>query len=126
LLRRGKSLILKIKRGEDSLNSPLERHVAAIYTKGLFYRFSEEFEKTVEYDVKQESDIIYRIVPNNVRVYGYGKREYIVTVIDEDESYYCECNKFDRDGILCCHIMKVMVRLGVRTIPDKYILERWV
>jgi hypothetical protein len=105
---------------------PLERHAAAIYTKGLFYRFSKEFEKTAEYDVKQESDIIYKIVPNNVRVYGYGKREYIVTVIDEDESYYCECSKFDRDGILCCHIMKVMVRLGVRTIPDKYILERWV
>jgi hypothetical protein len=31
---------------------PLERHAAAIYTKGLFYRFSKEFEKTAEYDVK--------------------------------------------------------------------------
>jgi hypothetical protein len=74
--------------------------------------------------VKQESDIIYRVVPKNVHVYGHGKREYIVTVIGDDKSYYCECRKFD--GILCSHIMKDMVRLGVKTILDKYILERWV
>jgi hypothetical protein len=25
----------------------------------------------------------------------------------------------------CCHILKVFVTLGIKTIPDNYILERW-
>jgi hypothetical protein len=75
--------------------------------------------------VDQESEVHYRLVPNNTRVYGYGRREYIVTTIVDEQSYYCECCKFDRDGMLCCHILKVFVTLGIKIIPDNYILERW-
>jgi hypothetical protein len=28
---------------------PLERHAATVYTKKIFYKFSKEFEKIVEY-----------------------------------------------------------------------------
>ncbi|CAL5025910.1 unnamed protein product [Urochloa decumbens] len=104
---------------------PIERHAASVYTKNLFYRFSKEFEKTAEYDVKPADEFQYLLVPNNTTVYGYGKREYLVTAIEGDNSYFCECSKFDRDGILCCHIMKIMTRFGVKTIPDRYVLRRW-
>ena len=96
-----------------------------MYTKNLFYRFSKEFEKTAEYDVRPEGQFQYLLEPNNKFVYGYGKRTYIVTAVVEEESYYCECSKFDRDGMLCCHIMKILTRLGVKTIPQRYILKRW-
>jgi len=33
---------------------PIEKHASAVYTKNLFYRFSKEFEKTAEYDVRSE------------------------------------------------------------------------
>ncbi|CAM0150013.1 unnamed protein product [Urochloa decumbens] len=89
---------------------PIERHAASVYTKNLFYRFSKEFEKTAEYDVKLAGEFQYLLVPNNTTVYGYGKREYLVTAIEGDNSYFCECSKFDRDGILCCHILKIMTR----------------
>ncbi|OQU81231.1 hypothetical protein SORBI_3006G031701, partial [Sorghum bicolor] len=85
---------------------PLEKHASTVYTKNMFYRFSKEFEKTAEYDVKPVGN-------------------YLVTAIEEDESYCCECSKFDRDGIICCHIMRVMVRMGVKLIPERYILKRW-
>ncbi|CAL4964886.1 unnamed protein product [Urochloa decumbens] len=104
---------------------PIERHAASVYTKNLFYRFSKEFEKTAEYDVKPADEFQYLLVPNNTTVYGYGKREYLVTAIEGDNSYFCECSKFDRDGILCCHIMKIMTRFGVKTIPDRYVMRRW-
>ncbi|CAL5038381.1 unnamed protein product [Urochloa decumbens] len=104
---------------------PIERHAASVYTKNLFYRFSKEFEKTAEYDVKPAGEFQYLLVPNNTIVYGYGKREYLVTAIEGDNSYFCECSKFDRDGILCCHIIKIMTRFGVKTIPDRYVLRRW-
>ena len=50
----------------------------------------------------------------------------MVTVDFENEIYNCECCKFNKDGILCCHVMKVMSHIGaVRRIPDHYILPRW-
>ena len=104
---------------------PIEKYASTVYTKNLFYRFSKEFEKTAEYDVKPEGQIQYYLVPNNKFVYSYGKRAYLVTAIEDEESYYCECSKFDRDGLICCHIMKIMTRLGVKTIPNHFILKRW-
>jgi hypothetical protein len=104
---------------------PIERHVATIYTKKQFYRFSKEFEKHAEYDVNQESEVHFRLVPNNTHVYVYGRREYIVIEIVDEQSYYCECCKFDRDGILCYHILKVFITLEIKIIPDNYILGRW-
>ncbi|KAG0529419.1 hypothetical protein BDA96_05G096800 [Sorghum bicolor] len=91
----------------------------------LLKKFSKEFEKTAEYDVKPVGQFQYWLEPNNSFVFGYGKRNYLVTAIEEDESYCCECSKFDRDGIICCHIMRVMVRMGVKLIPERYILKRW-
>ena len=37
----------------------------------------------------------------------------------------CECCKMDKDGILCCHILKVFTHLGVDVIPERYMLRRW-
>ena len=104
---------------------PIEKHASTMYTKNLFYRFSKEFEKTAEYDVRSGSEFQYYLVPNNKFVYGYRKRTYLVTALEDEGSYYCECSKYDRDGIICCHIMKIMTRLGVKAIPDRYILKRW-
>jgi hypothetical protein len=104
---------------------PIKRHASTMYTKNLFYRFSKEFEKTAEYDVNPEDQFQYWLLPNNIFVYGYGKRNYLVTTLEDKENYYCECKKFDRDRMLCCHIMKVMTRLGVKAIPQWYILKRW-
>ena len=87
-----------------------------MYTKNLFYRFSKEFEKIAEYDVKPEGQFQFLLVPNNNYVYGYGKRTYLVIALEDEGSYYCEYSKFDRDGIICFH-MKILTRLGVKAIP---------
>ncbi|KVH88034.1 Zinc finger, PMZ-type [Cynara cardunculus var. scolymus] len=42
-----------------------------------------------------------------------------------ENSYDCSCNCFVRNGILCCHALKVMLNDEVDRIPDKYILRRW-
>ncbi|CAL5059384.1 unnamed protein product [Urochloa decumbens] len=104
---------------------PIERHASTVYTKNLFYRFFNEFEKIAEYDVEPKGEFQYLLVPNNTKVYGNGKRSYLVTAIADESSFYCECSKYDRDGILCCHVMKVLTRLGVKTIPEQYIMKRW-
>jgi hypothetical protein len=49
-----------------------------------------------------------------------------VVVIDPvDNSYDCSCNRFHMNGILCHHILKVMVHTNVQVIPEKYLLYRW-
>jgi hypothetical protein len=46
-------------------------------------------------------------------------------MVDDDfhnEIYNCQCCKINRDGILCCHVLKVMTSIGA---PDHYIFRRW-
>nr|XP_051191007.1 protein FAR1-RELATED SEQUENCE 1-like [Lolium perenne] len=59
-------------------------------------------------------------------VFGYGKRTYRVEANSEEGIYICECSKINRDGLLCCHALRVMAQLGaVNEIPAHYILPRW-
>ncbi|KAM1161299.1 hypothetical protein ACFX2B_000413 [Malus domestica] len=37
----------------------------------------------------------------------------------------CECQNFEFVGILCQHIIKVLVRLDINVIPSHFIMERW-
>jgi hypothetical protein len=42
-----------------------------------------------------------------------------------DSNFNCECHKYDRDGLLCCHVLKVFIHLGIDAIPERYIKRRW-
>jgi hypothetical protein len=62
-----------------------------------------------------------------------GREDYSLTRGREDynltrgrEDYSCICGKFNKDGILCSHILKILVETEVSKIPEKYIIERWM
>jgi hypothetical protein len=40
-------------------------------------------------------------------------------------TYACECSKMKRDGVLCCHILKIMTQHYIEEIPAAYLLRRW-
>ena len=50
---------------------------------------------------------------------------YVVSASKAKGLYSCECSKMDRDGMLCCHILKMLTHLGVDEIPERYIHKRW-
>jgi hypothetical protein len=54
-------------------------------------------------------------------------RKYVVTtdLTNGREDYSCICVKFNKDDILCSHILKILVQTEVSKIPEKYIIERW-
>jgi hypothetical protein len=54
-------------------------------------------------------------------------RKYVVItdLTNGREDYSCICAKFNKDGILCSHILKILVKTKVSKIPEKYIIERW-
>ena len=54
-------------------------------------------------------------------------RKYIVltNLAEGEEEFSYICAKFSKDGILCSHILKVMIEKKIIRIPDKYIIDRW-
>ena len=43
----------------------------------------------------------------------------------DSETFTCICGKFEKDGILCCHALKVIQALNIDEIAEKYFIDRW-
>ena len=106
-------------------HNPIELQMAKAYTRNIFNRFQREMRESLSYSCRHlvgyqfELSIIGRPVPH------YGYRSYNVIANWDDGIYSCNCCKFERDGMLCCHVIKVMIQIGVYEIPQAYILKRW-
>nr|TKW34131.1 hypothetical protein SEVIR_2G283900v2 [Setaria viridis] len=109
----------------EILDAPLwgryafEKQAAAFYTGEVF----ELLRDSTRYKVGAvESDdqgwSIQIVHPNSTRVR-------MVTIDKDATSYTCSCNMFDRDGLLCPHILKVFTNRDVEKISEKYLLRRW-
>ena len=75
--------------------------------------------KVVDRDVSQ---VIYEYI---ITVHGSNEKECIVHCVRTDGTITCSCKKFDSEGILCCHSLKVYSILDIMEIPERYILSRW-
>ncbi|KAM0924560.1 hypothetical protein ACQ4PT_004550 [Festuca glaucescens] len=105
---------------------PMEEQMLKTYTIPIFRKFQEELRKITSYNVMLLHDGTYEVSPITGYCFGYGRRSYIVTTDLPQQIYNYECCKFSRDGILCCHVMKVMSAVGaVLEMPQHYILPRW-
>lgn len=51
--------------------------------------------------------------------------QFTVEVQDGGELFICDCGMYNHIGILCCHIIRVMLQLGIPRIPDRHVLNRW-
>jgi hypothetical protein len=88
---------------------PLEEQALNVYTRPIYLRFRAEIRKVTSYNVQQLDAEKFDVVPIKPSVFGYGRKRYRVDANFATETYSCECCKFSRDGLLCCHIMRVMV-----------------
>jgi hypothetical protein len=102
---------------------PIEKHAMAVYTRDIFHRFMLEFGLIGRYDVQVIGTNMYELIPNNLRCYPYGSRNYYVN--GSGGAYNCDCCKYQRDGILCCHVLKVFTHVGINAIPERFIMRRW-
>jgi hypothetical protein len=104
---------------------PLEEHAFNVYTRPIYLRFRAEIQKVTYYNDNHLEGQLFDVVPIVGSVFGYGRRSYRVVANVEDEMYICECSKITRDGLLCCHVLRVMQQLVVvQYIPAHYILPR--
>ncbi|RCV18501.1 hypothetical protein SETIT_3G305900v2 [Setaria italica] len=98
-----------------------EKQAAAFYTGEVFGKFQELLRDSTRYKVEAvESDdqgwSIQIVHPNSTRVP-------MVTIDKDATSYTCSCNMFDRDGLLCPHILKGFTNRDVEKILEKKMMS---
>ena len=56
----------------------------------------------------------------------FDRSEFRVDVDEQKEIYSCSCKKMSRDGIQCCHVLKVMDQTSmIDQLPKSFVIPRW-
>ncbi|XP_014755403.1 protein FAR1-RELATED SEQUENCE 5 isoform X2 [Brachypodium distachyon] len=106
---------------------PIEKHAANIYTRQIFLKVQREVLNSTAFNVHEvQRGVVYRLD----KVFNYENpefdRNYFEVIVEPGtNSFTCQCAKFTRDGILCCHIIRLFTQFGINEIPEQYILPRW-
>ncbi|WVZ50147.1 hypothetical protein U9M48_001433 [Paspalum notatum var. saurae] len=107
----------------------IERQAQEVYNRNIFRRFQNQLKATpmLSYTTIDEHGVFEVYQKTNQEKKPHKTRRYIVVakLTDELEALTCVCGKFDKDGILCSHVLKVLIEEGVTKIPECYIKERW-
>ncbi|XP_021737184.1 protein FAR1-RELATED SEQUENCE 6-like [Chenopodium quinoa] len=116
----------------------VEKIFQKLYTDAKFQELQKECARMmycicVEERFTEETIIQY-ILEDRVWVVPKGSSEGLLT--DQRRFYsatfntltkdvICDCRKFQTDGIMCRHMIRVLDQNHVADIPDKYIVRRW-
>uniref|UniRef100_A0A0A9D1K4 Protein FAR1-RELATED SEQUENCE n=1 Tax=Arundo donax TaxID=35708 RepID=A0A0A9D1K4_ARUDO len=60
-----------------------------------------------------------------MRTPSFRETFFSVEIDMKSNIFKCICSKFERDGMLCCHVLRLFTQFGVNEIPEHYILKRW-
>lgn len=104
----------------------IERHAARIYTRSIFVKFQKELHHSGAYSVEEVFKGMEYIVKREMdhKDIEYYRTNFRIEV-DRNDTFNCICKKVNRDGILCCHVLRLFTQLGINEIPEKYIKDRW-
>lgn len=107
----------------------IEQQAAELYNRNIFKKIQiqlkatarlnyREVEQGKEFQVWQKRNQIHQI--HRIRTYNVT-----ADLTEGNESLSFICGKFEKDGILCSHILKILIENEVSMIPNKYIIQRW-
>jgi hypothetical protein len=101
----------------------IEEQASKFYTRAVFGKFKEMMELTSALIINRCEGFSnqFELRRNDPR----ALKVRIVTVEPEDNLYECTCNRFHINGVLCHHILKVMIHTNVQEIPAAYLMHRW-
>ena len=110
-----------------STKHPIERHAGKIYNREIYEKFLHQIHLADAYMVKElikdEKYILKRIIDYDEQ--EYYNNSFPIEVDLKANRFDCICCKYDRDGILCCHVLRLFTQIGIYKIPENYIKERW-
>ncbi|XP_051221999.1 protein FAR1-RELATED SEQUENCE 5-like [Lolium perenne] len=99
----------------------IERQAHELYNLAIFRKFQLVLNDVTRLQIREDvkGKMYWVFHEANYPVREHRHREYLVQVNEETEDYSCICCKFDKDGLLCSHILKVMLQLQVHKKKDK-------
>ncbi|KAJ6830156.1 protein FAR1-RELATED SEQUENCE 5-like [Iris pallida] len=103
--------------------SPVEKQASEIYTRTIFELFQEELVESSGFLMEKIGDGV--LDKFRVAKVDESNKAYIVTYNAPENRISCSCCLFEFSGILCRHVFRVSLVLGIVTLPEDYILRRW-
>ncbi|XP_071933753.1 protein FAR1-RELATED SEQUENCE 5-like [Coffea arabica] len=95
--------------------TPILVHAAETYSPTVFVAFQNEYDDSTAMVILRQQDA-EMFVEFTVMRYDGGPERIVVR---------CSCKKYENEGILCGHALKVFDTVGIKTIPPKYVKRRW-
>ncbi|XP_044367074.1 protein FAR1-RELATED SEQUENCE 5-like isoform X1 [Triticum aestivum] len=129
--------IQDMEREQDSLtrttkptfwvHNELEIQASRMYNRQIFYRFQKQmkFAAQLHVDVVENGSRFEVYKSSMLAEKEFRTQRYLVLANLKQEEFSCICGKFQKDGIVCAHILQVLVNLNMPVLPDKYYIQRW-
>ncbi|XP_042983399.1 protein FAR1-RELATED SEQUENCE 5-like [Carya illinoinensis] len=109
--------------------SPIEKKFQELYTNAKFREVQQQVMGVLDMDpsiLKRDGGIKTYLVDDEVHVEEFSKCvTYSVEFNEEDCDAKCSCGLFQMRGILCRHILAIFKYNQIKSLPAKYILDRW-
>nr|XP_040259289.1 protein FAR1-RELATED SEQUENCE 5-like [Aegilops tauschii subsp. strangulata] len=107
--------------------SELEIQAAKMYNRKIFYRFQKQIKFVLNLHVEEvERNVKYEVYKTPMLAEkDFRTRRFVVIVNLQQQLFSCICGKFQKDGIVCCHVLRVLSHLNMSVLPEKYYIDRW-
>jgi hypothetical protein len=106
-----------------------EKKFQQLYTNTKFKEVQEEIKEVMYCSVdliKREGTIFTYEVAERVELIGdYVKKVSFTVEYSEPCEVKCGCCMFESRGILCKHVISVLIKVDVTSLLEKYFLNRW-
>nr|XP_027086487.1 protein FAR1-RELATED SEQUENCE 5-like [Coffea arabica] len=103
--------------------TPVLVHAAETYSPTVFVAFQNEYGESTAMVILRQQDAGMFVEFAVMRYDGGSER--IVVFNRNDLSVHCSCKKYENEGNLCGHSLKVFDTVGIKTIPLEYVKRRW-
>ncbi|KAI8557212.1 hypothetical protein RHMOL_Rhmol05G0319000 [Rhododendron molle] len=113
-------------------SSPMLAQASKLYTPKVFELFHAQFDVSLACTV-ENFDEVGGEFSGLVEKVGEGREYTVVGNVKFDElgggktcqEIRCDCRNFESFGILCGHAIRMLQRMNVMEVPEKYVLGRW-
>ncbi|XP_074291070.1 protein FAR1-RELATED SEQUENCE 9-like [Silene latifolia] len=121
----------KHSSAKASTHLALEIHAAKVYTYSAFHKFKEEAIFSIDTcrtgGFTERGELEVTTVKDSSRKKNF-EVAYSPALTDDTgtRKTSCSCTMFERTGILCRHIIWIFSASGIKTIPEDYVVNRWM
>ncbi|XP_042962559.1 protein FAR1-RELATED SEQUENCE 5-like [Carya illinoinensis] len=109
--------------------SPIEKRFQELYTNAKFREVQQQVMGVLDMDpylLRRDGVKKTYLVEDEVRVEEFCKNiTYYVDFNEENCEVKCSCGLFQMRGILCRHVLSIFKCNGIKSLPARYILDRW-